>query len=304
MRNDSWRKVAAAQLGLMTRSQLAACGVARSTTRRRIASGDWMPASSSVVSTSGGPLSHEQMLQLGVLHAGSGSAVGELTAAAAWGLRRWERDEVTIVVPHTRVALSPVPGIVFRRSRRDLRPQIRRRRGLPTIQIEPAVLTWAARQASPRAAEAVLAASVQQRLTTAASLLDWVDRLAPLRQTTRFRVALKEIESGAQSVGELDIRRLCKRFGLAPPRRQVRRRDAHGRLRYTDCEWVLPDGRILVLEIDGGFHMDVEQWEDDLARQRTLTTPDRIVVHCTTRELRDQPERVAADLRLLGVPAA
>lgn len=49
--------------------------------------------------------------------------------------------------------------------------------------------------------------------------------------------------------------------------------------------------------------MQAEHWEHDIARQRALTSPGRIVVRCTARELRDEPERVARDLRLLGVPA-
>ena len=96
------------------------------------------------------------------------------------------------------------------------------------------------------------------------------------------------------------MRRMCRRFGLALPDRQVKRRDSTGRLRFTDCEWRLPDGRTLVLEVDGGFHMDAEHWEDDIARQRGLTATDRLVIRCTSRELRDEPERVARDLRLLG----
>jgi hypothetical protein len=50
--------------------------------------------------------------------------------------------------------------------------------------------------------------------------------------------------------------------------------------------------------------MDVAHWEDDLVRQRALTTSDRLVVRCTARELRDEPERIAHDLLLLGVPVA
>lgn len=69
-------------------------------------------------------------------------------------------------------------------------------------------------------------------------------------------------------------------------------------------EWQLPDGRTLVLEVDGGFHMEAEHWEDDLARQRALAATDRIIVRCTPRELRDEPERVARDLLALGVPVA
>lgn len=78
--------------------------------------------------------------------------------------------------------------------------------------------------------------------------------------------------------------------------------DAHGRRRFTDCEWQRSDGRVLVLEIDGAFHMEVESWEDDMKRQRALTTSDRIVIRCSTRELRDTPETVAGDLIRIGVP--
>jgi hypothetical protein len=150
----------------------------------------------------------------------------------------------------------------------------------------------------------VLAAVVQQRLVEPAALLDWIDRLSPLRGASRFRAALNDIAGGAQSVAEIDVRRLCRTFGIALPQRQVKRRDSTGRIRFTDCEWRLADGRVLVLEVDGAFHMEVEHWEDDLARQRALTSPTRIVIRCTARELRDQPERLARDLLLLGVPAA
>ena len=144
-------------------------------------------------------------------------------------------------------------------------------------------------------------AVVQQGLTSPDRLLEWVDRLRPLRGADRFRRTLSEIAGGAQSVSEIDVRRMCARAGLALPARQVRRRDSSGRLRYTDCEWVLADGSVLVLEVDGGFHMEVEHWEDDLARQRSLTARTRQIVRCTTRELRDDPDRVARDLARLGV---
>lgn len=60
----------------------------------------------------------------------------------------------------------------------------------------------------------------------------------------------------------------------------------------------------MVLEVDGLFHMDVAQWEDDLARQRALSGTDRVIIRCTSRELRDEPQRLARDLKRLGVPLA
>ena len=44
------------------------------------------------------------------------------------------------------------------------------------------------------------------------------------------------------------------------PTRQVVRLDKQGRRRYLDCVWVLPDGRVIVLEIDGSFHAEVTDW--------------------------------------------
>jgi very-short-patch-repair endonuclease len=98
---------------------------------------------------------------------------------------------------------------------------------------------------------------------------------------------------------------MCRRHRLAHPKRQVKRRDADGRVRFTDCEWSLPDGRVLVLEVDGSFHMGAQQWEDDVVRQRALSAPDRAIVRCTAHELReDSGAAVARDLRRLGVPSA
>jgi very-short-patch-repair endonuclease len=74
-------------------------------------------------------------------------------------------------------------------------------------------------------------------------------------------------------------------------------------VRFTDCEWPLPDGRVLVLEVEGIFHMEAEQWEADMVRQRALADPMRLILRCTSRELRDDPAQVARDLRRLGVPA-
>lgn len=304
MSGDGWNRIAEAQCGLITRAQLGAVGIDRWAIRHRVASGRWVELAPKVIGTTTGQLTREQLMWLGVLHGGRDALVGDLSAAEVQGLRNWHRDDVTVFVPHGTDVGRGCPGIAFRWQRRPLQ-QLRRTASTPPVcRLEPAVLLFASRQRLPRTAEGVLAASVQQRLTSPDQLLDWIDRLSPLRGAARFRESLAEIAGGAHSVGEIDIKRMCRTFGVASPDRQVRRRDGGGRLRFTDCEWRLPDGHTLVLEVDGGFHMEVEHWEDDLARQRALTTPQRIVVRCTTRELRDDPERVARDLRLLGVPAA
>ena len=304
MRDERWRALAAAQGGLLTRAQLGGLGFDRWAVGHRIATDRWVERTPTVIGTTTGALTREQQMWLGTLHAGGDCLIGDLTAAEVGGLRNWHRDEVTVLVPRSTDVGDPIAGVRFVETRRPLREFRRRDLELPVCQIEPAILHFAAYQRSSRTAEGVVAAAVQQQVTTPDALLRWVERMRPLRWARLFRRALAEIAGGAHSVAELDVRRMCRSFCLATPHRQTKRRDASGRVRFTDCEWKLADGRTLVLEVDGGFHMQVEHWEDDLARQRALTAPDRVIVRCTARELREEPGDIARDLRNLGVPSA
>jgi hypothetical protein len=301
---EPWRRLARSQAGLLTRAQLSAAGVDRHMIARRAAAERWSIMTPTVICTTTGELSQEQRRWLAVLHGGPGAMLGGLTAAEAAGLRGWSRDDVSLVVPYDAAVPEPLAGVVVARTRRPLTTMRAGSIEPPRLRLEPAVLLFAAADRSERTAQGVLAAVVQQQLTTPDDLLAWLDRLRPLRRSPLLRRALAEMAGGAQSLAEMDVRRMCRRHGIALPARQVRRRDADGRLRFTDCEWRLRDGRVLVLEVDGSFHRDVDHWEDDLARQRALSAVDRVIVRCTARELRDLPEKVARDLRMLGVPLA
>lgn len=303
MDHNDLPNLAARQDGIVARRQLRALGIDRHRIRHHIAAGRWAWRSQSVVSTFTGPLTFRHRLWCAVLHAGGSSLVGGLSAAAVHGLQRWDREEICVLVDD-QLVLDPLPGVRWVRTRRPLETMRDRASVLPLCRIEPALLLFAGYTRSERTANGALAAAIQQRLTSPDRLMAWIDKMQPLRRSAQFRRTLREIDGGAQSVGELDIARLCRQFGLPAPRRQVHRRDAHGRIRFTDCEWELTNGHTVVLEIDGGFHMEVEHWEADIARERRLTTTRRTVIRCTTRELRDQPADVAADLRRLGVGEA
>jgi hypothetical protein len=241
-----------------------------------------------------------QRVWLGLLHAGRDATVADLTALQLAGLHRWERPELTIMVPQS-AEIEPVDGIRFKRTRRDLDELSERRGDVRTLAVEPAALLAAGYGRTARTGCGLLAAVVQQRLTTPARLGGWIDRLQPLRRARLLRATLVDIEGGAQSMAEIDVGRICRRFGLPAPIRQVRRRERSGRVRFTDCEWRLPDGRLLVLEVDGAFHMTSDQWADDLARSRGLVARGVVLVHCTAEELRFRPGRVVADLAALGL---
>ncbi len=293
-----WRELAARQAGVLARRQLIGLGYPPHYVDGHVAARRWQVVSDIVVCTTTGKLSREQLMWAGVLHAGPGSALGGLTALERQGLRNWHRDEVCVLLAKSH-NLQPVEGVRFVETRRPV--------GLsaigspPTWRVEPAALLFAAYVESSRTALGLLAAVVQQRLTTPDRLLLELTRMHPLRRSKVFRATLETVAGGSHSMSELDLVRMCRRHGLPLPDRQARRRDASGRLRYADAEWRLPDGRVVVLEVDGGFHMEVEHWEEDIVRERDLVTTGAIVLRCTGRELRDESPRIAASLRAVGV---
>lgn len=294
-----WLSIARRQDGLLSRSQLRGIGLDSNYVDTQLDAGRWQEVSSVVLCTTTGVLTRTQLMWAGVLHAGPQSAVGGLTALELAGLHNWERPDVTVMLPKSH-NLEPVVGVRFVETRRPVRlmcaPGV-----LPVWRVEPAALLWAAYEPVTRSAYGLLAAVVQQQLTQPTSLETWIGRMRPLRRAKTFRRVLAEIGAGSQSGAELDVIRMCARRGLPRPARQTRRTDSSGRLRYTDAEWRLPDGRVVILEVDGGFHMQVEHWADDIERERALVATGAVVLRCTALQLRDQDHVVARDLRLVGV---
>jgi hypothetical protein len=195
------------------------------------------------------------------------------------------------------------PGVKVHESRRLAPLDVGLHRGLPCTAVPRSALDAAAWQPHRRYACAVLAAVVQQRLCTAQELADELRFVGRVRHKQPMRLAIADIGGGAEALSELDVGELCRRFGLAPPRRQRFRRDAQGRRRYLDCEWELDDGRVVVLEVDGSHHLLVEHWERDMRRERGIVVSGRQVLRCTSYEARWDQAAVAADLRAIGVPS-
>jgi len=293
-----WRALAGDQCGLLARRQLVSLGHPAHFVDDQLDAERWQLVSDVVLCTTTGVLSREQLMWAGVLHAGPNSAIGGLTALERRGLTGWHRDDITVLLAKSH-NLEPLAGVRFVETRRPV--GLNATGGPPTWRTEPAALLFAAYTPNLRTALGLLAAVVQQRLTTADRLLLEIDRMQPLRRAKRFKRMLGQVAGGAQSLAEAQVERMCVDHGLPLPARQTRRPDASGHVRYTDAEWRLPDGRTAILEVDGGFHMEVAHWEDDIARERDLVTTGAVVLRCTDRELTDDAGRIAASLRAVGV---
>ena len=236
-----------------------------------------------------GALDPEQALWLGVLHGGDGAVLSHLTAARRSGLRWVAQAKIDVLTPRGDTVL-PLPGYWFRQTRRPYDRWVAPVFGPPRLPLEHAALLAAERDRNVRRAIGLLAACVQQGLTTADRFGTTIPQIRKLRHGETFGLVLGDIAGGAQSFAELDVGRLCEEHHLAAPARQVVRVDKEGRRRYLDCVWILRNGDVVVLEVDGSFHAEVVAWWSDMKRERAVVVQGDRVLRCSSIEL---PSRTA-----------
>jgi very-short-patch-repair endonuclease len=100
--------------------------------------------------------------------------------------------------------------------------------------------------------------------------------------------------AGATSLPEIDFARLCRRYDLPAPDRQVVRRDGSGRRRFLDVYW---RAWRLHVEIDGAWHTAAEAWWADMQRQNDLWIAGDRVLRFPAWVIRSRPDDVAAQVR-------
>lgn len=297
------RATIAEQHGVVRRSQLYAGGWTRHQIDHELDVGRWQQLAPEVFSQTTGVLTHVQRLWLGVLHAGSPAALTHATACIEAGVRRWPSQDIHVICRKSRTT-PRMKGFCFHETRRPFEQWVLVGSSPPRLELEYAALLRAERERSVKVGVGLLAATVQQNLTTTEQLYLASLEIRKLRHGETLRLALADIAGGAHSFAEIEIGRICYEHGLAAPTRQALRHDRDGRRRYLDCVWELADGTVVVLEIDGSFHLQTENWWRDMQRERGLVIDKARVLRCSTFELRADPGRIVADLRAIGVPHA
>lgn len=123
---------------------------------------------------------------------------------------------------------------------------------------------WAA---TDRQAALILILSVQQRLTSPQALFEAFATIKRHARRRLLRAVLMDTVAGVHSMGEWDFAKACRRRGLPPPSRQVRRQLPNGRV-YLDVYW---DEFGVVVEIEGMQHLLPAVAVADSLRQNQLT---------------------------------
>jgi hypothetical protein len=254
---------------------------------RRLDAGRWQSPHPGVYVGQTGPLTRTQQLWVALLACGPGAALSRETAAELAGLGGFESQKIHVTMPRNRS--GPRPAGVQPHRAKLIAPFVHPARAPRRFRVDHAALEVAAFAPADDRAHAVIAATVQQGLSTVAMLRDAVDQRPRLPRRALILESLLDIEGGAQSINEIAMLRLVRRAGLPLPKLQVRvateRRGA-----YIDGGW--PDYDVW-FEIDGELHREAARWADDLDRGNELA-----IEHGGTRlrwsgfVVRRRPERV------------
>jgi hypothetical protein len=225
-----------------------------------------------------------------VVSTGPRAGLASFTAAEAHGLQGWLRPEIHVVAPPG-VGRPRLPGVAVvrhlstRADGRDIQP------------LAPALVLAASSFVSARSACGLLAAGVQQRLTTPDALRAALAASPRSRHRAVLLAAVADIALGAEALSEIDFVRLCRAARLPPPEQQAVRVEASGQRRCLDAKWRLRDGRIVVAEVDGAMHLAPQRWFDDQVRQNEITLGGAVVLRFPSALVRAEPALVVAQLR-------
>src|SRR3954466_16197878 len=161
--------IAERQLGVVRRDELLALDVADHIVENMVASRRWQTDGAGlVVVMHNGPLTIAQQEAVAVLAGGRLCGLAAKTAASHAGLVGWPAHKIEVLVPRgtTYPQLSLV-DVKVHESRRFAPESLHPSVWPPRVRVERALVDAAVWSTRPRSACGVLAAGVQQRLTTA-----------------------------------------------------------------------------------------------------------------------------------------
>ena len=253
------------QGGVISRRQLLDLGVPRWRTRAQVAARRWRRHHRQTIAIHTALLPPKAKEWSAVFEAGSRGALDGSSSLIAAGLTGFSEDRQRVSVPRG--------AKVFRSSRINIRQTRRWRRedidvsGVPRVRTEVAAVHAAFWAVSDRQAALILSMVVQQRL---ASAEDVAVALLDVRRDRRRKYierVLLDLMGGAESLGELDVARKCRRRGLPEPDRQVVRQGRNGSY-FLDVYWRAFG---VVLEVDGIHHIHAQNVVGDALRQNHLS---------------------------------
>ena len=230
-----------------------------------------------------------------VLASGPDAVLSHWSAAHLWMIRPNSRSRIDVTVPHRSRSSKPI-----RRHVSEV-PEDERttKAGIPVTSVPRTILDLAA-TVDADVVENLLREAEHRRLADRLSLPDLIARYPGKRGTRKVLAALGRLreEPAGRKRSPLEERfaPFLRQHHLPLPR--FNDWIVLGPRRYlVDCHW--PHLR-QVLELDGWeTHSTRSAFQNDRARDRRLTAAGYTVAHITWKQLDEEPEEIASDLRSL-----
>ena len=284
-RRSRVERIALAQAGAVSRSQLYAAGFSRGEVRANLRARRWQAVGRHVVVVHTGPLLQKTQLWAAQLSGGPRARLDGASALVAAGLVGFDVGAHRVSVP--RGARTFRDTLVDVRQTRRWRPDdLFPGGGPPRTRPEVAAVRGALWARSPRQGALLLTMAVQQGIVPAERI---ATELLHVKKAPYLRLVcdvVGDLLGGVRSLAELDVAGHCRRRGLPEPSRQVVRRGRNGRY-YLDVYWA--EWR-LVVEVDGIHHTWAPEVVGDALRHNDVTLQNSTVLHLPVLGL-----RVAAD---------
>lgn len=282
------------QHGVVARGQLLELGMGKKAITERMRRGLLRPVHRGVYAIDGAPLTVGGRRMAAVLACGPGAVLSHRSAARLWGV--FPYDPEVIEVSRTAEGRTTHRAIVLRQARL-LPDEVEELDGIPVTAVFRTIFDFATVVSGREVERAFHEAEVKQ-LTGRVPLPQLLRRhpgrrgAATVRSilASRAPVGISQNDFEELFVAFLDEHRL--------PRPRLNATLAlRGRFLKPDCIW---SAQRLIVELDGrAVHGTERAFEGDRQRDRVLLVEGWRSTRVTWRQLRDEPQTLAADLREL-----
>ncbi|MEU3765259.1 hypothetical protein AB0E55_09395 [Amycolatopsis keratiniphila] len=289
------------QDGVIRVATLEELGVSQSTSYRRCQpGGNWTHLLPGIVLLSKARPTARQRVEAALMHTNGLGVVTGFEAARRYGLRRAPAgDAVHILIPQPHHIRSAKFAIVERTVHM---PGHRLLSRVPVAEPSRAVLDGLRRLRELDPVRELLLEAVETGLCTLSELQVELES-GSKRGTALPRAVLRELEADVASVPEASALAIWRRAGLPPAERNVKIFDVHGNYIGKPDSWC--DELAMAWEIDSySFHFGRDAFRKTLHRNNRYAVAGIVVVQTLPARLRDEPEKVIAELRAAAVAAA
>jgi very-short-patch-repair endonuclease len=287
-------ELAERQHGVVARRQLEALGVGREAIELRLRAGRLLRLHRGVYAVGRRTHSQEERWMAAVLACGRGAVLSHRSAAALWGIRGRSHRAIEVTTPrksrsrdgvHRHFAVLPADEVMVER-------------GIPVTTVPRTIFDLAA-VAPADTVEHALRQAEYLRLHDRLSLPHLLERYPGRRGGPVVRQCLaRRAESPGRSRSWLEEKFLpfLRRHRFPPPQLNAWV-EAGERSFEVDCFWPATGA---IVELDGfAAHGTRIAFREDRSRDRRLRVAGYGVTRIAPEQLDDEPEAIAADLRVL-----